>query len=323
MIGGAAAISEGNGVKIKGTARASQGLAFYGVTFEAVGDAIDAEGNVFVVNYLTVSGARFQSGSVTPAVTTGGFNLQNVTYADISSSPGFELAVDANCNRVNFHTNDLANLTSDAGTGTKVYADYSLAMGATNTVMRQSIGLFPSNNTGPDVHFGHADHADYWRLFWSKAIAGTDNGFYLRYVDTGGTPYDIIHVDSTGTAIQIKPSGTTMATVDSAGITSAGQIRGLKGTAALTGSTAITTAGKFLIDITNTSGSNTFTLSAPSSVDGQILILRIAAITAGDLSLADSGNVSLSAAWTTPGVGDTLTLVASGVVWYEIARSNN
>jgi hypothetical protein len=54
-----------------------------------------------------------------------------------------------------------------------------------------------------------------------------------------------------------------------------------------------------------------------------MLILRVAAITAGDLSLADSGNVSLSAAWTTPGVGDTLTLVASGVVWYELCRSNN
>jgi hypothetical protein len=38
--------------------------------------------------------------------------------------------------------------------------------------------------------------------------------------------------------------------------------------------------------------------------------------------LADSGNVSLSAAWV-PNAFDTLTLVASGVVWYELARSAN
>jgi hypothetical protein len=77
-----------------------------------------------------------------------------------------------------------------------------------------------------------------------------------------------------------------------------------------------------LIDITNTSGSNTPTLVAPSSVDGQILILRCVALTAGTMTLADSGTCSLSAAWV-PNADDTLTLIASGSVWYEIARSAN
>jgi len=106
-------------------------------------------------------------------------------------------------------------------------------------------------------------------------------------------------------------------------VTSGGHIRGLKATEALTSSAAITTANRFLIDITNTSGANTPTLVAPSSVDGQILILRIAAITAGSVTLANTATQELAGDWTTPGVGDTLTLVASGVVWYELCRSNN
>ena len=105
-------------------------------------------------------------------------------------------------------------------------------------------------------------------------------------------------------------------------IAGSGSIRGLKATEALTTSAAITTAGRMLIDITNTSGSNTPTLVAPSSVDGQILILRCVALTAGTITLADSGTCSLSAAWV-PNADDTLTLIASGTIWYEIARSAN
>lgn len=84
----------------------------------------------------------------------------------------------------------------------------------------------------------------------------------------------------------------------------------------------ITVAGKYLIDLTNVSGTNTITLSAPSGTDGKILILRCAALTAGTITLADSGNVVLSAAWV-PTASDTLTLIASGVLWYEIARADN
>lgn len=105
-------------------------------------------------------------------------------------------------------------------------------------------------------------------------------------------------------------------------VTSGGHLRGLVSTEALTTSAAITTAGRFLIDITNTSGTNTPTLVAPSGVDGQLLILRCVALTAGTITLADSGNCALSAAWV-PDAGDTLTLVASGVIWYELARSAN
>ena len=116
--------------------------------------------------------------------------------------------------------------------------------------------------------------------------------------------------------------GITGALTVTGNIAGSGSIRGLKATEALTTSAAITTAGRMLIDITNTSGSNTPTLVAPSSVDGQILILRCVALTAGTITLADSGNVALSAAWI-PDAGDTLTLIASGVIFYEIARSAN
>lgn len=90
----------------------------------------------------------------------------------------------------------------------------------------------------------------------------------------------------------------------------------------VSGNDNITTANRHLINLTNVSGTNTITLSAPSSVNGQKLILRCAALTAGTMSLADSGNVALSAAWT-PDAADTLSLVANGVVWYETSRSAN
>ena len=105
-------------------------------------------------------------------------------------------------------------------------------------------------------------------------------------------------------------------------VTSGGHIRGAKATEALTTSAAIATVNRTLIDITNTSGTNTPTLVAPSSVDGQILILRCVVLTDGTITLADSGTCSLSAAWV-PSAGDTLTLIASGSVWYETARSAN
>ena len=125
---------------------------------------------------------------------------------------------------------------------------------------------------------------------------------------------------SSGTSALQAITGTTLVTTGN--VTSGGHIRGPLASEALTSSAAIATAGRFLIDITNTSGTNTPTLVAPSSVDGQILILRCVALTAGTMTLADSGNVSLSAAWV-PNAFDTLTLVASGVVWYELARSAN
>lgn len=86
------------------------------------------------------------------------------------------------------------------------------------------------------------------------------------------------------------------------------------------GTTNITTAGRGLIQITST-GASTITLSAPSSIDGQLLILYVVSV-ATSLSLADSTTVNLSATWS-PNANDTLTLVAVGTVWYELARSAN
>jgi hypothetical protein len=91
---------------------------------------------------------------------------------------------------------------------------------------------------------------------------------------------------------------------------------------ALTTSTAITTHGLSLIKITNTSGTNTPTLLPPYGVDGKRLVLHCVALTAGSFTIADSGTCALSGGWT-PGVDDTLSIVASGARWIETRRSDN
>jgi hypothetical protein len=104
-----------------------------------------------------------------------------------------------------------------------------------------------------------------------------------------------------------------------------GALRTRKTSVDVTGNDAIVTAARSFISLTNVSGTNTITLSAPSSIDGAILYLKCAAITAGSLTLADSGNVDLNTAagsWV-PTAGDTLTLIADGVVWSELSRSTN
>lgn len=78
---------------------------------------------------------------------------------------------------------------------------------------------------------------------------------------------------------------------------------------------------KSLVFLNNTANSNTITLSAPSSEDGKLLVLY-ANIAGGSLTLADSGACLLSAAWTPADTG-TLTLIALGSYWVELARSAN
>ena len=91
---------------------------------------------------------------------------------------------------------------------------------------------------------------------------------------------------------------------------------------ALTSSASVATKGLNMIELTNTSGTNTPTLVAPSNTNGQKLVLLCVALTAGTITLADSGTCALSAAWI-PDAGDTLSLIASGSVWYETGRSAN
>jgi hypothetical protein len=111
--------------------------------------------------------------------------------------------------------------------------------------------------------------------------------------------------------------------IDFTGACSFTDIRRVKTSVTVTGNDAITTTGRNFIALTNTSGTNTITLVAPSSVDGKILILQIVTLTAGTISLADSGTCALASAWTTPTVGSTLMLIANGTVWYELCRSTN
>lgn len=72
----------------------------------------------------------------------------------------------------------------------------------------------------------------------------------------------------------------------------------------------------------NTTAANrTFTIPNGWLV-GQELLLAFVSAGATTAQLADSGNVSLSAAWE-PTEDDTLTLVWSGSKWLEKARSTN
>ena len=151
----------------------------------------------------------------------------------------------------------------------------------------------------------------------------------LEFQPSAGNPKGGLQCGTSGQLQFLASGGSVVGTIDQVGtitaglnLVSSGSVRGVKATEALTSSAAIATINRHLIDITNTSGTNTPTLVAPSAQDGQILILRCVALTAGTITLADSGNVALSAAWV-PDAGDTLTLIASGVIFYEIARSAN
>jgi hypothetical protein len=312
----------------------------YGVRLQTVAQGVDIAGCYFEGNsngvYLYTDGNQkgihihgnfFTGGSTTTAVgvragidgatfTVAGLVVEANSFAGLSTS---EIGVRIGSDVKDFKL--LGNVYEISGGGTEVLLQTGcrgirFEPTASATAFPRLQLVDSAQDQGQIILLTNSTAAEFSpRLYFAPGNAG--NVFSLS-------------ADSTGTLTGKKNDGTTIFQVSQAGalvasssVTSGGHLRGLKGTTALTGSTAITTAGFFLIDITNTSGSNTFTLTAPSSVDGQMLILRVAAITAGDLSLADSGNVSLSAAWTTPGVGDTLTLVASGVVWYELCRSNN
>ena len=151
----------------------------------------------------------------------------------------------------------------------------------------------------------------------------------LEFQPSAGNPKGALQCGTSGQLQFLASGGSVVGTIDQAGtitaglnLVSSGSVRGVKATQALTSSAAIATINRHLIDITNTSGANTPTLVAPAAQDGQILVLRCVALTAGSITLADSGNCNLSAAWI-PTAGGTLTLMASGVIWYELARSVN
>lgn len=226
VLGGAAAISQGNGVHVKATSRAAQGHVFYGMTLEAVGTAILVEGNVFAINYLTIGGTRKQEGAVTPAVTTGGFDLRNVTLATIDSSPGFTLVADANCNRINFHTELLSNFSDPTGVayldGVKVYADNSDETGNVASVFRQPLAIYTDDTAGPAINFGHATETDYWRMFWSRSGVNhgdNDFGFNLRYTNEADVEKHVWTVEAGASTQRFYVADTEVLTVASTGIT--------------------------------------------------------------------------------------------------------
>lgn len=69
-----------------------------------------------------------------------------------------------------------------------------------------------------------------------------------------------------------------------------------------------------------TPANRTITLTTTGAVTGQIYVLIGPATNA--IQLADSGNAALSAAWE-PGANDSLTLIYTGSVFLELARSAN
>jgi hypothetical protein len=58
-----------------------------------------------------------------------------------------------------------------------------------------------------------------------------------------------------------------------------------------------------------------------NAVNGQVVTL-ITNSAVNTPTIADAGNFRLTAGWA-PGIGDTLTVVLVGAVWYEIMRANN
>lgn len=185
MIGGAAAISQQAGIHIASDAAgASQGLAFYGVTLEAVTPAVKVVGTTNSVQGLTFSGIRKQEATVTPPITTGGFTFARAVRVN-ADIPTFTATVDANSSDVRLGLSEVDDLTSDAGVGTRVTAQRFTAKGFSAQSLRGSLGLFPNDNAGPEIRFGHYARADYWRQFWSAAAA-SQFGLQLRYVDSAG-----------------------------------------------------------------------------------------------------------------------------------------
>jgi hypothetical protein len=137
-------------------------------------------------------------------------------------------------------------------------------------------------------------------------------------------------VVTTGTATiggaLILNAGVTGNITATGNITSGGQLAGLSVSQSISANTAFDGAGKLIINITNSANNNTgCTLVAPS-VSGQILILRIVAVT-GSIKVIESTTAILAGAdWGTAlalGAGDTLTLISFGSLWYELCRSDN
>lgn len=136
----------------------------------------------------------------------------------------------------------------------------------------------------------------------------------MLHLGTGGTKRVTIHDSAAKVGIGVDPPTNTLSIN--------GDIQVTKFPVAITGNDDIATAGRSYIALTNNTGTNTITIHAPSSEDGKILVLQCVALTSGTFTVADSGNCKLSAAWT-PDADDTLTLIANGVLWYELARSAN
>lgn len=139
-------------------------------------------------------------------------------------------------------------------------------------------------------------------------------GAGARFEMAGNTTADLLKVAGT---ISTVGGGSSVGNIKSG----AG-LFGLWTAESLSSSRNIVTASRFAIAITNASGTNTFTLDAPSQGDSQMLILICKVLTSGTMTLADSGSVDLSAAWV-PDAGDTLTLFGSEGKWYEQSRSAN
>ena len=220
---------------------------------------------------------------------------------------------------------------SDAGTSNLTKTGTQIvSVGTTGRVASERVAI-ASPSGGTDVasliRFASAN-ASSARLYFglwnaSSALAAYAAVYGVIVSNTAGSHEGKIqlNVASAGTLTNIAEIGTSGVSVTGS-VTATGALRAGSADVNVTGNDNVTTAGRYLINLTNVSGTNTITLSAPSSVNGQTLILRCAALTAGTFTLADSGNVALSAAWA-PDAGDTLSLVANGVVWYETARSAN
>lgn len=177
-------------------ARDSEGLYFFGTTIEAANTAVRIEGNGGgrYVKSVGFYGTRKQDA----AITTGGFVLINTQKVHLDIV-GFTLNVDAGSSDVTAHVGDIVDVT-DAGSirphiVTNINTTYPNLTGKT---FLEGLALVSPATGGPQIGFAAKGRTDYWRLFWSANSTPTDNGYQLRYVDTGGTGWLAADFDSNG-----------------------------------------------------------------------------------------------------------------------------
>jgi len=210
VIGGAAANSTGIGYHCYTTDRTQEGLTFLGNTCEAVGESYVCEstGGLATKN-VYIYGPRIQEATVVPPTATGPIRLASTQLADVRAH-SFEIKVQTNSQDVRIWTDNLSRLTENAGSRTRIEADYNSTDPQSNFFhcLGQSLVLDDDSSGGPVFRMAHRSRSprDHWQWAWS-ANGGADNGFRLQYYDGTTTRICGLYVDAGGLDVHIARFG--------------------------------------------------------------------------------------------------------------------